>query len=409
MEIKNKINELKKSWQKKCLLLNDTYDDFHHGSCATSFVIREKLKKHFKVLDYISIDDIRNITDYPLESDLFKNKEYYHKFSQDNIDIINKMQKADVIVVNGEGCISYYPWNVQLCYLIYIAKHMLNKYVAVINTSIYNIENDFEKYKKWESILSLSLNDVNYLSVRDYKSIVNTSSFLRAPVLSFDCLPVYINEYFSYTPPIISAEYILITGGNNIPQNYEKFIAHIIETNHLNKKLPVYFLVSNVAKAKEHTGDIELYNKIKHLGIQLISASSIDEWLSIIKKATFFISGRFHHSIAAFMLDTPFISFGTDSPKLESVLGMLNSEIRFVSDIHQENFVSYIKYINIKKDICSIKSNIISLAKNNFLFLETKSYKRENFISIKEVSSKYDSNKKHKIICILGIKFKIKK
>lgn len=56
---------------------------------------------------------------------------------------------------------------------------------------------------------------------------------------------------------------------------------------------------------------------------QLINASSMEEWLDTINHATFLVSGRFHHSIAAFCLNTPFIALNSNTHKVHAICAML--------------------------------------------------------------------------------------
>ena len=57
---------------------------------------------------------------------------------------------------------------------------------------------------------------------------------------------------------------------------------------------------------------------------QLINANSEKEWLATIDQARLLISGRFHHSIAAAFLKTPFVALQTNTPKLDALLEMLS-------------------------------------------------------------------------------------
>jgi len=57
---------------------------------------------------------------------------------------------------------------------------------------------------------------------------------------------------------------------------------------------------------------------------QVVNATSMDQWLQTIDQATLFVSGRFHHSIAAFCLNTPFITLNSNTYKVHGLCAMLN-------------------------------------------------------------------------------------
>ena len=56
---------------------------------------------------------------------------------------------------------------------------------------------------------------------------------------------------------------------------------------------------------------------------ELVDATSIDEWLDTINNATLLVSGRFHHSIAAFCLNTPFIALNSNTHKVHAICSMM--------------------------------------------------------------------------------------
>jgi polysaccharide pyruvyl transferase WcaK-like protein len=63
---------------------------------------------------------------------------------------------------------------------------------------------------------------------------------------------------------------------------------------------------------------------------QLVNATSELEWLGTIAGAELLVSGRFHHSIAAAFLDTPFILMESNTPKIAGLMQSLESQA-FVS------------------------------------------------------------------------------
>lgn len=73
------------------------------------------------------------------------------------------------------------------------------------------------------------------------------------------------------------------------------------------------------------------------------TAKSLDEWLGCIEKASLLVSRRFHHSIAAACLGTPFIALNSNTPKIDSLLKALN----YKSVINYSGNNLFIKLLNI--------------------------------------------------------------
>ena len=57
--------------------------------------------------------------------------------------------------------------------------------------------------------------------------------------------------------------------------------------------------------------------------IELCHATSEAEWLSAIASAKLLVSGRFHYSIAAACLGTPFIALDSNTPKMDGLMQVL--------------------------------------------------------------------------------------
>jgi polysaccharide pyruvyl transferase WcaK-like protein len=62
--------------------------------------------------------------------------------------------------------------------------------------------------------------------------------------------------------------------------------------------------------------------------IELLHATSEAGWLSAIASARLMVSGRFHHSIAAAWLGTPFIALDSNTPKMDGLMQTLRVPAR---------------------------------------------------------------------------------
>jgi polysaccharide pyruvyl transferase WcaK-like protein len=59
--------------------------------------------------------------------------------------------------------------------------------------------------------------------------------------------------------------------------------------------------------------------------IQIVAATSELEWLSAIAESALLVSGRFHHTLAAAFVDTPFVVMESNTPKIAGIMQMLRS------------------------------------------------------------------------------------
>jgi len=66
--------------------------------------------------------------------------------------------------------------------------------------------------------------------------------------------------------------------------------------------------------------------KTEQEDIQVYNAGSMKDWLGAIAGADGMISGRFHHSLAAAALGVPFITFPSNTPKIQATNEMLGLE-----------------------------------------------------------------------------------
>ena len=367
------------------LLLNDTFNTFHHGSTGTSLAILHHLKqKTSKEIISIPLQDASMpIGIYPKNINDFTSIEFYKRWSELNKDIIGKIKLCKHVIVNGEGCISHYnDGTLNMLYIIYISKTVFNKKVSLINHSVFTSNYvdvlNVDEQKDFINIVLLVYNILDNCKVREKYSLkeLNDIGYVKSS-LAFDCLPLYIEEIYKNNKESnnLAKEYITISGGNFLDEWYTGFIYEILPE--LKKKYPnakIIFLYSDIPYS-ETTGDMEIFkllkNKLGENSIILKKVNLTDEWLGVLEKSYILISGRFHHTIASFMLDIPFLAFKTNTKKLEGILEIMEKE---ESLLERENIDKSIekarRLISSNKFYLSnnnnIKNKIITLAKSNF-------------------------------------------
>jgi len=143
---------------------------------------------------------------------------------------------------------------------------------------------------------------------------------------AFDCLPRFLDRYKflnSHEP----AGYILISGGVNFNESRYELLVEFIKY-FLQKNIPVKFLSG--AQFSPANEDLKLQKRlagnISTPGFSIIQAKSMDEWLDAFVHASFLFSARFHHTIAALSIGTPFIALSSNTPKIKSIIETLQED-----------------------------------------------------------------------------------
>jgi polysaccharide pyruvyl transferase WcaK-like protein len=82
---------------------------------------------------------------------------------------------------------------------------------------------------------------------------------------------------------------------------------------------------ANLMPAADDITFIDAFRRVYPDDWRLIKAASIYEWLDAIAGATILVSGRFHHTIAAWCLSTPFLLLDSNTPKNSGLAEILQA------------------------------------------------------------------------------------
>lgn len=303
---------------KNIVLVNDTTDWYHWGCTCTCTAIRDRISKIGYSIDTVPIYEIYNSNIAPGSIEQFDDPTFLKEFMSINWRVFQKLDRADIVVINGEGTLHGLSDNVlKLLYIAYASQRFMGKKVQIINHSCYpGTKTDLlarSVYKKVYAIL-------DFVAVRE----TNSADILRdmgiQPTVSFDCLPLFLNDH--YTNQTEKSDNTVVISGSAIFSHQPdiQLISHYIEQ--LNQ-LGCEVSILTGAKAHPAMDDKLLVEGLKdscHNGQwQHIDAVSAIQWLDAIASASLFVSGRFHHTIAAAFLDTPFIMLDSNTPKMHAL------------------------------------------------------------------------------------------
>lgn len=331
--------------------LNDTSDWYHWGCTATSQSIIRHLSQIASDVRCLSIRRTYNLSEVPADLGDFFSGRISPAFERANPDVLEILGESDVIVANGEGTLhGVRKASFNLLYLLLMAKHTLGKRVFIINHSMYpdsQSSSVSQLRRLGERAVGSALGSVmpavlKSLSYEFYRRAYNqldgaafreTTSFAIARKLklqtrivsSFDCLPLSVAEavYAKATAEKGRNRRVILAARGDMPQTYLEAMSNIA------RELQAGGFELEVlagARASECKDERRLHAGLQETGIAstLYDASSLDEWLTRIGSATGIISGRFHHTIAAHMVETPSVLLDAMTPKLIGISRMLD-------------------------------------------------------------------------------------
>ena len=322
------------SYQPKptALFVNDTSNWYHWGCTATSSVIRRRLKDIGYEVDAIPIEKIVNMQPCleqleDLSSDLF-----FDKFSQANQELVEALAQHDLVIINGEGSLhGTSPTSVSLLYIAYVAKLRFGKNVQIVNHSCYPLGSS-----EWQDTVEFDLykqiySAIDYVAVREPVSQRLLAEGGIQSSQSFDCMPLYIERYANQIEKIDRAG-IVLAGSVSWLQASLAAVSELVNYLKSQGHEVVVLIGARNNMASDDVAFVnELYEKMNG-NITVRIASSLREWLQTLANTKLLISGRFHHTLAAAMLDTPFILLNSNTPKLQGVLELIGGDAPILYD-----------------------------------------------------------------------------
>jgi Flp pilus assembly protein TadD len=182
--------------KSKILLLNDTSFWYHWGCTCTSLALRQSLQHKGASVKGIPINSINQITSLPHDISQLTNESFFLQFRNERPDLAEALQNADKVVINGEGSLhGSSPLAAALLYLAWLAKNRFGKQVHLINHSCYPDNSPVTTGSQRELFYHKIYEKLDTIAVRESVSYRLLENLGLQPVLSFDCLPLFINSH----------------------------------------------------------------------------------------------------------------------------------------------------------------------------------------------------------------------
>lgn len=326
----------------KVTLFNDTSAWYHWGCTGTSTALKETMQKLGFEIEAFPIQATYSLLEVP-NFENFDSFESFDSFRKANPEILKKIQNNDLVVITGEGTIHDLRSGPRaLLYLAHISKRFLNKHVEIINHSAYpkddpllnvNFLNDFlineEKEEgspcRAQLIYKTIYNELDFIAIREPISYEVMARIGVSSTLSFDCLPLYIRDHYC-NPKKEPQKNVVVAGSVAFTETGAEKLCRYLEN--LNKRgYEIKLLAGALAfPSCDDEAFIQFMKLNSNAPLNVVIASSMEEWLDTINNASFLVSGRFHHTIAAFCLQTPFIALNSNTFKLHAICSMFGKE-----------------------------------------------------------------------------------
>jgi len=357
--------------KKKALLINFTADAYHWGCYGTSMEIYDTLIESGYFIETRSVYEVHTLKPTPQNNKEFNDNNFFKKYSEENQDLCRSIKNSDIIVINAEGTLhGLAKGPINLLYLILVCKKYFKKVVHLINFSCFP-NGDNTAPKDHTAIYIDVLKMLDNIVVREIFS-ENILKEVGIKVTSgFDCLPRYLFRY-SLTGRMKPNGCVLLSGGVKMPEEYVSFYMKFINWLH-SKDIPVRFLLG--AKSDPDDAEYKFWHYLKqaskHKDMTLVEAKSFKSWTDEFRSATFFFSARFHHTIAALSIGTPFAVLPSNTQKISAMLNTIGSTVTCLSP-DEDGFTKLQDLVNnglnenLESQNGEILAKMIEGAKKNF-------------------------------------------
>ena len=312
--------------KKTCILLNDTSAWYHWGCTATSEALQSGIvAKGYKFIrgrhQAIAQTRIR-----PPALEDFDSLDYFMHWRHQNPSLIWEIEQADIVMINGEGTIHRAADNaLKLLYLAYTAKMHMRKRVHIVNHACFPEGGAELRDPAIQALYKKAYSAVDYVAVRDPASRDLLKQMGVAAELAFDSLPLTVRDSYG-TPPAQREKRVIIAGSSAFSTQGAEALQQLLLWLKNQKMDAEVLLGARREPAADDRVFTETLNSIATGQYKIFEAKSMKEWLDRIATASLLVSGRFHYTIAAACLGTPFVALEGNTPKMTALSEALGQE-----------------------------------------------------------------------------------
>ena len=218
-------------------------------------------------------------------------------------------------MINGEGSLHGWTEHVRtLLYLAYAAKVHLGKNVQIINHSCYPEDTSRVTGSPTAALYLKVYRAVDFVAVREPHSFHLLEQAGIPAIQAFDCLPLHVRRHHKGGVQRQPDEIVMAGSAALRETDLATWTTYI--RNMVDQRRRVRVLVgANMFPAPDDRAFAQSLEQRVPGTIELVNANRMDVWLDTIARASLVVSGRFHHTVAAAALNTPFVLLGSNTPK----------------------------------------------------------------------------------------------
>lgn len=294
--------------------LNDTSAWYHWGCTATSTAIREMLEARGHTVDAVPIQALHGIKTVPQNLTDFDNPEFFKSFFKHHLPVTKPILESDLVLINGEGSLHHVSkLPLLILYLAYAAKKYGRKHVQIVNHSCYPDGDKTEANSLGATLYRGVYRVLDYVAIREHRSLAVMQQLGVEATLSFDCLPLYLK----YHPQPAAERTKTVVVAGSVAWRAQGITALAAYMRAMEKQGYAITVLTGAKSfpARDDALFVEALKKAASEGWTHLDAPSIEAWFTAIGSAALLLSGRFHYTIAACMLDTPAVILDSNTPK----------------------------------------------------------------------------------------------
>ena len=305
------------------VLLNDTRNWYHFGCTCTSLALHDLLRQRHGRVEGVPIHQTLALAGVPGSVAGFDDAQAFDRFAGAHAGLLAAMERSDAIYVNGEGTLhGASSAALSLLYLAHVGATRLGKPVRIVNHSCYP---GGDAHSDVGALYRKVYAGADRVAVREPGSAAVMRALGIEVEETFDCLPLYVDRL--YRPGKIDVTpYAVIAGG--VTWNEHSAIGLVTLVQHLHARgIGVRVLVGARAfPAAEELRFADALLQASDGAATLLPVYNESAWLDAIAGARVLVSGRFHHTIAAAFVGTPFIAANSNTPKIGGLMRALEMD-----------------------------------------------------------------------------------
>jgi polysaccharide pyruvyl transferase WcaK-like protein/Flp pilus assembly protein TadD len=318
---------------RRVLLLNDTSAWYHWGCSCTSLALRAGLAAGGGAVRGVPIAALAALGPLPSGRAELDDPRLFDAFARNHGALCAALEQADEVVVNGEGTLhGVSRAAIGLLYLAWLARRRYGRRVRIVNHSCYPDDRAQRTGSAVEDFYRQVYEALDGVAVREPVSATLLESLGIHVTRSFDCLPLFAAaQAHAVRRDPGGADRLLLAGSVADAGAVAAALGALARDARAAGLRPAFLCGAAGGLAADDRDFARRLAAVAGPDVELLHATSEAAFLSAIASARLLVSGRFHYSIAAACLGTPFVALDSNTPKMDGLMALLGVQARLDS------------------------------------------------------------------------------